>query len=159
MLPLHLVLLPQALLEFHMFPPPLPPGGVPALLRLFAPYWAAGVPRIGEEGARGWAYWCCWHAMGMEQPTAPAEQEAPEAEAQVRGWLRDTEGSQAWGTRKQTGMRLLCSSSRLVQMPSIEGGSCRLWLLGGPCGLCRLMHNVLSLCLAAARSSWLERVV
>lgn len=77
----------QALLEFHLFPPTLPPGGVPALLRLFAAYWSAGVPRIGEEGARGWAYWCCWHAMGMEQPASAAAQAdaVTEAEVQVIG--------------------------------------------------------------------------
>lgn len=75
-------MLQQALLEFHLFPPPLPPGGVPALLRLFAAYWMSGVPRIGEAGARGWAYWCCWHAMGMEQPTAAAAADEEVAEVQ-----------------------------------------------------------------------------
>lgn len=73
----------QALLEFHLFAPQLPPGGVPALLRLFAAYWSAGVPRIGESGARGWAYWCCWHAMGLEQPApAPAEDHAEDVQQQ-----------------------------------------------------------------------------
>ena len=74
----------QALLEFHLFPPTLPPGGVPALLRLFAAYWSAGVPCIGEEGARGWAYWCCWHAMGMEQPASAAAQAEAVTEAEVQ---------------------------------------------------------------------------
>jgi hypothetical protein len=80
----------QALLEFHLFPPPLPPAGLPAVLRLFAAFWVAGVPRMGEAGARGWAYWCCWHAMGMEQPQQqPEQQEEEEQEQQQQqqvGW-------------------------------------------------------------------------
>jgi hypothetical protein len=73
------------LLEFHLFPPQLPPGGVSALLRLFAAYWSAGVPRIGEAGARGWAYWCCWQAMGMEQPAAAADDDAAAKEEEQVG--------------------------------------------------------------------------
>jgi hypothetical protein len=73
------------LLEFHLFPPELPPGGVSALLRLFAAYWSAGVPRIGEAGARGWAYWCCWQAMGMEQPAAAADDDAAAKEEEQVG--------------------------------------------------------------------------
>lgn len=70
----HVVFL-QAVLEYHLFQPPTPPGGAAALLRLFAAYWESGAARIGEKGARGWAYWCCWHAMGMEQPAAAADGE------------------------------------------------------------------------------------
>jgi hypothetical protein len=75
----------QALLEYHLFQPPTPPGGASALLRLFAAYWASGSSRIGEGGARGWAYWCCWHAMGLEPPKQQQEEEQQQEEQlQVR---------------------------------------------------------------------------
>lgn len=66
------ITLSQALLEYHLFQPPTPPGGAAALLRMFRAFWDSTAPLIGDQGSRGWAYWCCWHAMGMEQPTAAA---------------------------------------------------------------------------------------
>eukprot|EP00775_Hariotina_reticulata_P010037 gene10037-10193_t len=52
-----------ALLEYHCFPPPTPPGGPAALVRLFSGFWGSAAPRIGEAGARGWAY-CAAEAGG-----------------------------------------------------------------------------------------------
>jgi hypothetical protein len=76
-----MIVLLQALLEYHCFPPPTPPGGPAALLRLFSGFWGSAAPRIGEQGARGWAYWCLWHSMGMEQPAAAAAAAADAAAA------------------------------------------------------------------------------
>ncbi len=61
----------QAVLEFQVFNPLSsscsgPGGGPPALqgpaswgapLRLFDAFWESGAPRVGEQGARGWAAW------------------------------------------------------------------------------------------------------
>ena len=50
----------QAVLEFAFFSPPFPPtlGLTEAgRLREFREFWESGAPRIGEEGAAGWASW------------------------------------------------------------------------------------------------------
>lgn len=101
----------QALLEFHLFQPPPPPGGTPALLRLFAAFWDAAVPRIGQPGARGWAYWACWAAMGLEQPAAATagvqEQQEQEEQEQLGSGGGDAAGTYSGGAgaEQQAGVR------------------------------------------------------
>jgi hypothetical protein len=54
-------------------------------------FWASGSSRIGEPGARGWAYWCCWHAMGLEPPRQDEQQQQEEQQQeqqQVRAFHR-----------------------------------------------------------------------
>jgi hypothetical protein len=81
----------QALLEYHLFQPPTPPGGASALLRLFAGFWGSGSSRIGETGARGWAYWCCWHAMGLEPPTQQEQQQEEQQQEQQQQVCTDVQ--------------------------------------------------------------------
>eukprot|EP00775_Hariotina_reticulata_P010036 gene10036-10192_t len=76
---------PKALLEYHCFPPLTPPSGPAALIRLFSGFWGSAAPRIGEAGARGWAYWCLWHSMGMEQPAAAAVEQRQDQDEQQEG--------------------------------------------------------------------------
>lgn len=56
----------QALLEFHCANPlaaqwgaaaAAAPSSYGAQLRLFEAFWQSGAPRLGEEGAAGWAAW------------------------------------------------------------------------------------------------------
>ncbi|KAF8761004.1 Peptidase family M41 [Rhizoctonia solani] len=47
----------QAQIEITFFPPSDRPATFPDTLKMFEEFWDSEVPRIGEEGAQGWANW------------------------------------------------------------------------------------------------------
>ncbi|KAJ1311121.1 hypothetical protein OPQ81_009622 [Rhizoctonia solani] len=47
----------QAQIEITFFPPTNRPSTFPDTLSMFEEFWDSEVPRIGEEGAQGWANW------------------------------------------------------------------------------------------------------
>ncbi|CAE6449252.1 unnamed protein product [Rhizoctonia solani] len=47
----------QAQIEITFFPPSNRPPTFPDTLAMFEEFWDSEVPRIGEEGAQGWAQW------------------------------------------------------------------------------------------------------
>ncbi|CAE6511410.1 unnamed protein product [Rhizoctonia solani] len=47
----------QAQIEITFFPPSNRPSTFPDTLKMFEEFWDSEVPRIGEEGAQGWANW------------------------------------------------------------------------------------------------------
>ncbi|KAI5059254.1 hypothetical protein GOP47_0025573 [Adiantum capillus-veneris] len=76
----------QSFIEYNLFSPPLDVGER-SKRRLFSEFWDSGVPRIGEDGAVGWALWLQKEEEWIQKSLAKDQAEGTIGEeSELGGW-------------------------------------------------------------------------
>lgn len=73
----------QALIEYNLFSPPLQVSER-SKRRLFSEFWDSCAPRVGEDGAAGWAVWIQEEEEWIQK--ALAKDQAEDEESEPGGW-------------------------------------------------------------------------